>query len=144
MVLAVTMFSTAFVQNYLGAIMLMAISGASWAVTTWVPFTLIGYDLARFSDAALSEELGVDTEEDGCHDTLRNGGIMGLHNMSMAAPQMVSALVASMLFSILSYFDVGDAFGWIIRAGGVAGLVAAFMIVQLDVGEEMALCPKSS
>jgi len=62
------------------------------------------------------------------------GASFGLHNMAIAAPQIIAALVCSVLFTIFGVLEVEDSFGWVLRCAGLAGLVAAWMSWGLDSG----------
>lgn len=129
----IAVFSTLFASNYMGGVMLMSLIGASWAVTIWVPFALIGYDVTRLADYELGNTVSNMTGRIVRRTEERIGGIMGLHNMAISAPQIASALMVSFLFYMLPYLGVEDVIGWVLRAGAVASLTAAFLIVQLDV-----------
>lgn len=63
--------------------------------------------------------------------------ILGLHNVAIASPQIIATLVSSAIFK-LAQKERGvpgdDSVGWVLRFGGVAALVAAFMTMR--VGEE--------
>lgn len=53
---------------------------------------------------------------------------MGVHNIAIALPQMLSAVVNSAIFWGCRRLDVGDleAMRWVLRVGGVAALGAAW------------------
>lgn len=71
------------------------------------------------------------------------GVILGIHNVSVSAPQILATLVSSVIFKIAQR-DRGQAgdtsVGWVLRFGGVAALVAAFMTkrVEKEHGDEMS------
>lgn len=108
-----------FVDSYLARMMLLCLTGASWAVTTWVRFVLIGYDVRSLGVMGATEQ--------------RIGGIIGLHYMAISAPQIASALMMSFLFYVLPHFGVEDAIGWVLQAGAIANVIAAFTIIQLEI-----------
>ena len=60
------------------------------------------------------------------------GAIMGIHNMSIAAPQIIAALVCSILFKIFQAACVEDGLAWILRAAGLAAMGAAIMTNRLE------------
>jgi solute carrier family 45, member 1/2/4 len=130
----IAIFSTAFVSSYIAGLVLLSLVGASWAITIWVPFVLIGYDVTRLSniDEYEIENLmgnGAGRSGEGPQD--RIGGIMGLHNMAISLPQILSALIISALFYTLPLLGLTDVIGWVIRAGSVASFGAACMVVRL-------------
>ena len=63
--------------------------------------------------------------------------ILGLHNVAISAPQVFATLVSSAIFKATqkSRGSAGDdSVGWVLRFGGVAALIAAYMTYR--VGEE--------
>ena len=65
------------------------------------------------------------------------GVILGLHNVAIAAPQIIATLVSSVIFQLAQKprGEPGDdSVGWVLRFGGVAALVAAYMTSR--VGDE--------
>ena len=65
------------------------------------------------------------------------GVILGLHNVAIAAPQIIATLVSSAIFRLAQRprgVAGDDSVAWVLRFGGVAALVAAFMTSR--VGEE--------
>lgn len=113
--------STLFVRNHVSGIMLMSLVGASWAVTIWVPYALIGEDLS----------IATGTAAVNGHRRPQVGAIMGLHNLAISGPQIVSALISSLLFCVFSALGYDGGIVWVLRAGGLASLAAAFMIVGI-------------
>lgn len=63
------------------------------------------------------------------------GTILGIHNVAIASPQIAAAVLCSSLFWIFGRFGLhgGDAIGWVIRIGGLAGLGAAWVSLQIRV-----------
>jgi len=63
--------------------------------------------------------------------------ILGLHNVAIASPQIIATLASSLIFKMAQKergVPGDDSVGWVLRFGGVAALVAAFMTKR--VGEE--------
>ena len=61
--------------------------------------------------------------------------ILGLHNVSTAAPQMIATLVSSVIFKAVQKQrgSAGDdSVGWVLRFGGVAALFAAYMTSRIE------------
>ncbi|KAJ3412140.1 hypothetical protein HDV05_001178 [Chytridiales sp. JEL 0842] len=60
----------------------------------------------------------------GTRNGLDAGVILGIHNVYIVLPQFVATFVTSLIFAGLEYLGVGDAFGWCLRAGVLAEVVA--------------------
>lgn len=127
---ATCMFSTLFIDDHINGITLMSVVGASWAVTTWVPHALIGSDIAAHAALARNGNESPPSGNRNFHNP-RVGAIMGLHNLAIAGPQILSALASSALFYALSYMGLEGDTAWVLRAGALASTIAAFMIAQL-------------
>ncbi|KAE8266177.1 hypothetical protein A4X09_0g6174 [Tilletia walkeri] len=54
------------------------------------------------------------------------GTILGIHNLAIVLPQFFVALIANLIFRLSSSEDGGDGVVWVLRFGGVMGLLAAF------------------
>ena len=99
---------------------LMAINGISWAVTSWIPFALIGQLTTKPNHTQNFE----DTESDITPNSVSGGSIIGLHNFAISAPQILSAGICEMI--LLALRGTSDSFdaGWVLRAGGFPYLAA--------------------
>ncbi|KAJ2906250.1 hypothetical protein MKZ38_002329 [Zalerion maritima] len=120
--LAMCMFATMFASDYVSSMAIVAMVGVSWAVTIWVPFALIATDISKLSgsegEEALEEMLLGGHRSSGGRrrrKALGAGAVMGLHNLAIASPQIVSALVSSLLL-----FVFAGQTEWVLRAGGIA------------------------
>jgi solute carrier family 45 protein 1/2/4 len=71
---------------------LIAILGISWACTIWIPFLLISERTSKTI---------VQASWNGEQDIPGPGLVMSLHNVSIAAPQIVSALLCSVVFWVV-------------------------------------------
>lgn len=65
------------------------------------------------------------------------GIVLGLHNVAVSAPQVLSSLICSAIFKIFQKprgepYD--DSVGWVLRFGGCAALVAAYLTSRLSEG----------
>ena len=118
---AVCMFSTLFVGSSTSGTIIIGIVGISWAVTIWAPFALISEEVAARQLHRRHQAISGATEA----STDQAGAIMGLHNVSIAAPQIVAALICSLLFRFLQAVGVEDTIGWAFRLGGISALIAA-------------------
>ncbi len=137
---AVTLLSTALTRLRTSSTLLVGLLGVSWALTQWAPFALISAEIARERPGPLiatCSDYGEDSEQedvDGRTFDLQAGTIMGVHNMAIATPQIVAAIGSSALFWALGRWGVvyGEATGWVLRAGGLAGFVAAWLAAGIQ------------
>ena len=136
------MFSTFFITTTVAATILVGFVGLAWALSLWAPFALISAEISKRDAARRARNAGRPNHEE--LDNLANekgedqaGVILGLHNVAIASPQIIATLVSSLIFK-LSQRDRGvagdDSVGWVLRFGGLAALVAAYMTSR--VGEE--------
>lgn len=149
---AACMFSTFFISSNQGASVMVGILGISWAITAWVPYALIATDIARFTaekrqrqcqpvfdenggqGTSQPQETSLESGQDGSGQTGQAGIVLGIHNVFISFPQIVSGAVSSLIFKILQKprgepYDTSVA--WVMRLGGCAALVAAFLTISL-------------
>jgi len=129
---------------------LVALIGIPWAMTNWAPFALIAAEISK-RDAIRrghlrppSPEEGRDRDaellargEDPSAGADQAGVVLGIHNVAIAAPQVIATLVSSVIFRYLQKprGSVGDeSVAWVLRFGGLAAVVACWMTRR--VGEE--------
>lgn len=131
------MFSTFFINSYKAAIVMVSIVGVSWSLTLWAPFALISAEIGKRDEArrvrhrqklltgnTASFYDPEDAEED------RAGIILGLHNVAVSAPQVVSTLVCSGIFKALQKprnVPGDNSVAWALRFGGCAVLISAWL-----------------
>lgn len=135
------MFSTFFITGTTAGTVLVGVIGLSWALTLWAPFALISAEISKRDAARRARNAGrgnVDDYDGQAKESEDQAGvILGLHNVAIAAPQIIATLVSSAIFKIAQR-DRGvagdDSVGWVLRFGGVAALIAAYMTSR--VGEE--------
>lgn len=157
---AVCMLSTFFITSTQAATVVLSIVGISWAVTLWAPFALISAEVAQSAaERQLSRtqhrlhhhhhhhnhQLGEEDEGDeediesapklNDSPTDEAGIVLGLHNVAICLPQFISTLVSSLIFKALQKprgepWD--DSVGWVMRFGGAAALVAAYLTKTLE------------
>ena len=158
----VTMLSASITFSSVGAILLFSMMGFSWAASVWIPFALLGEEtssgrplteqdampLTAAQDyTSDDEESGYDEKDvrgggrQGCELSSLPGLVYGMHNVSIAFPQILVTLGMggfSLLFSkgnssASSHgssggaLDEGVNLAWVLRLGGVFGLVAMFL-----------------
>lgn len=117
------MLFTLFVDTYISGIAIMSAVGACWAVTIWVPYVLIGSDIASWNGLVQSKEQGPGGPA---------GTIIGIHNLAVSFPQILAALTSSFLFLVLSLMGITDSIGWVLRAAAIPSLAAACMIMHSE------------
>ena len=127
---AFCMLLTFIVNTTTGATVLVGVIGLCWALTLWAPFALISAEISKRDAAARKQGAGAAKEDQA-------GVILGLHNVAIAAPQIIATLVSSGIFKVTQKprgVAGDDSVGWVLRFGGLAALVAAYMTSRI--GEE--------
>ncbi|KAI1978823.1 hypothetical protein LOZ53_004522 [Ophidiomyces ophidiicola] len=164
---ALCMFSTIFISSTQAGSVAIALVGISWALTLWAPFAFISAEVAeRDAERRLrkrriqqntsrsrhgrpigegSGDPASDISIDGSHDSESGGDnvdqagvILGIHNVAVSFPQIVSTLISSIIFKALQKprgepWD--DSVGWVLRFGGCAALGAAYFTSRLGEGK---------
>lgn len=137
---AFCMFLTFFISTPTAGTVVVGLIGLPWALTLWAPFALISAEISKRDFVRRARHAGRGNMEE-CN-TLADGEsedqagiILGLHNVAIAAPQILATLVSSAIFK-LSQKPRGvagdDSVGWVLRFGGCAALVAAFMTSRVE------------
>ncbi|KAL8805476.1 MAG: hypothetical protein Q9182_001931 [Xanthomendoza sp. 2 TL-2023] len=122
---ALCMSLTFFITTPFAATILAGVVGVSWALSLWAPFALISAEISK-RDALARKTGGVNDDQAGV--------VLGLHNVAISAPQILATLVSSAIFRIAQKGrgEPGDeSVGWVMRFGGLAALVAAYMTTRL-------------
>lgn len=125
---ALCMLATFFITSTTAATVLAGFIGLPWALTLWAPFALISAEISK-RDVEARRAGPSGTNED------QAGVILGLHNVFISAPQIIATLVSSAIFKLAqkprgSPWD--DSVGWVLRFGGIAALLAAYMTWRID------------
>lgn len=129
---ALAMLSTYFVTSQATATLVVASAGLSWALTLWAPFAIIGNELAARQSFYDEVEGVVSENAPQASAEVQAGAIMGLHNVAISAPQIVAALACSGIFGLSRLAGSHYGTGWVLRAGGCAALVAAYLTRKFD------------
>ncbi|CDR47938.1 CYFA0S40e00122g1_1 [Cyberlindnera fabianii] len=152
------MIATFFIRSSTAAIILFGFLGITWGNALWAPFVLISEEISRIKEIKArihKERAALTMRGDGTHRIKTGdifkfenyeheaGIILGIHNFFVAAPQVVSSLLSSVLFRFLSKggdsengeFD--DSLGWVFRFGGVAAIGALILSIKLKTNEEL-------
>ncbi|KAF2771122.1 MFS general substrate transporter [Teratosphaeria nubilosa] len=105
-------------------IVLIAAAGLPWAVTQWVPFAIVGYETSRLglTESRADEDEGVDSQA---------GVILGVHNMAISLPQVLSGLVSSGTYKIAEVAGSQVPTAWVLASSGVVAFVASFLARRL-------------
>ena len=148
----------------LAATIMAAVVGVSWSVTLWAPFALISAEIALRDErnrrrlrriyASRSQETSpteaVDDGEAYKPPTINDAGeeeestdqagiVLGLHNAAISAPQIFATLISSAVFKAFQKprgVPGDESVGMVLRLGGVAALVAAWLTSQLGDGSD--------
>ncbi|KAF3015042.1 hypothetical protein E8E14_010289 [Neopestalotiopsis sp. 37M] len=153
---AACMFAVFFATSLACVCTLVGLCGISWAVTIWAPWAIISihvsYDIDD-SEASLSlmQDYGEPEKEssegsvksnlvprqrekiDDCER--RPGVVFGLHNASIAGPQILAAAGCSFIFWVVE--GTGhDGVAWAMGFGGMAALGAAILAAGIEENHE--------
>jgi solute carrier family 45, member 1/2/4 len=133
------MFSTLIVPNPTIATIVVGIVGIPWSLTIWAPFAIISAEISKrdalrraqalnLTSSAPVDPLSLDDNGD------QAGVILGIHNVSIAAPQVIATLGSSLIFKFLQKprGTPGDiSMPASLAAGGLFALIAAYMASRL-------------
>ncbi|RDL39309.1 MFS general substrate transporter [Venustampulla echinocandica] len=129
-IFALCMFSTLIVRSIEAATTLIGIVGISWALTLWAPFAIISAEVSK-RDALRRSRKTLHTDESPEDQA---GVILGIHNMAIAAPQILATIGSSIIFKFLQKprGTPGDrSIAVVLAAGGLSTLVAAFLTSRI-------------
>jgi len=138
------MAGTFFVRNSTHAIILIGLIGIPWAMTNWAPFALISAEMSKRDAIRRGKRAPPPTregqllakDEDEAED--QAGVILGIHNVAIAAPQVVATLVSSVIFRFLQKergTPGDDSVAWVLRFGGACALGAAWATSLVNEGD---------
>lgn len=96
----------------------LALAGISWALTQWIPYVILG------------EEIANQTHLQGCETNkalmVEAGTIMSLHNAAISLPQILSAVACSGVFEMASGFGKANATAWAMRIAELGTILATY------------------
>ncbi|KAJ3478840.1 hypothetical protein NLG97_g8470 [Lecanicillium saksenae] len=147
------MLCTLVVRSVEAATALIGIAGVTWAMTLWAPYAIISAEISRRDvllraqkqQAREAAELAplqrlpsgdmttVATDDDEEQDEA--GVVMGIHNMAIAAPQILANVGSSLIFKIWQKprGTPGDkSIAFVLAIGGLFVLASAFYVKDLD------------
>lgn len=149
-----SMLCTVFVRSVTAATVLIGLVGITWALTLWAPWAIISAEISkrdamrrnaqqrnrspnRFapldgysSDENRDQDLG-QTDEESADQA---GVILGIHNMAIAAPQIIATVVSSIIFRFFQKprGTPGDhSIAIVLALGGLTVLVSALLIHRI-------------
>lgn len=156
------MLCTVIVRSVGAATVLIGLAGITWAMTLWAPWAIISAEISRRNALTRTlrerqkarhaqgpgrrgnqDEREADYEldtEGSDEDTGGQGGqdqagvILGIHNMAIAAPQIIATCGSSVIFRIWQKprGTPGDhSIAMVMAIGGVFVLVASFFVAQI-------------
>ncbi|KAK4610084.1 General alpha-glucoside permease [Fulvia fulva] len=115
-------------------IILVAFAGIPWAVTQWVPFAIVGYETSRLGLVPSAErEDGEDGQRgrDDEEEDSRSGATLGVHNLAISLPQVLSGLVSSGTYKIAEVAKSEVPTAWVLASSGVAAFVASWLAAKM-------------
>lgn len=130
LIFATCMFSTLIVRSIGAATALIGIVGISWALTLWAPFAIISAEVSKRD--ALHRSMERNGQEVPQED--QAGLILGIHNMAVAAPQIIATIGSSIIFKFLQKprGTPGDkSISVVLAAGGIFTLIAAYLTSRI-------------
>ncbi|KAM3450333.1 hypothetical protein MY3296_006221 [Beauveria thailandica] len=127
-------------QSWLGSATLIIYAGIPWAVTQWFPYAVLGEELALEgidrNPAASSDNGSCYEEEVGKEDKRRNpdrldvGTIMGLHNVVISTPQIIAAVLSSVILrGVEAAHGTSNGIEWVFRASALPALAAVYLSI---------------
>lgn len=155
-----SMLCTVFVRSVTAATFLIGLVGITWALTLWAPWAIISAEISRRDEirraqytqrnlspsgragvASLDGYSSDENRERALNDIDRDqeeadqaGVILGIHNMAIAAPQIIATVSSSIIFR---FFQKprgvpGDhSIAVVLALGGITVLISAFFIYRI-------------
>lgn len=150
-VFSISMLMTFFTSSVSGATWIIGICGFCWAVTIWVPFSIIGKTISGSNNTRAEygpvddipmEEMADPYQPSSAtnQQQVSAGTILGIHNVFIVLPQFVTALASSTIFAIFEASSDTTAEGgqharqisWVLRLGGIASIIAVYYAWKLQ------------
>lgn len=154
-IFAGAMFSTVFVTTVEAATALIALAGITWAMTLWAPWAIISAEISKRDAMIRARKLrspgrGVNSEgtspdnraslsaenqgSGDDEDVDQAGVILGIHNMAIAAPQIIATVGSSIIFRLWQKprGTPGDhSIAIVLALGGGCVLIASYFVAQI-------------
>jgi len=150
-----SMLCTVFVRTVTAATILIGLVGITWALTLWAPWAIISAEISRREEDRRIERAqrnlspsrppvaSIDGYSSDENRTLaaedeeaadQAGVILGIHNMAIAAPQIIATVVSSIIFRIFQKprGTPGDhSIAIVLALGGITVLISAWFIHRI-------------
>ncbi|EED19146.1 sucrose transport protein, putative [Talaromyces stipitatus ATCC 10500] len=136
-VFTIAMLGTFFVRSALGTVLLFSLVGFTWAISSRIPYSLLGDELSR----SYSRDNDDDGDEEEDSFTTRQGLIHGIHNIAICLPQIIIMLVMGLFWVITekktaSHDETVEhqkflGIVWFLRLGGLFSLGAMYYTTKL-------------
>ncbi|EEY20748.1 general alpha-glucoside permease [Verticillium alfalfae VaMs.102] len=164
------MFCTVIVRTVEAATALIGLVGITWAMTLWAPWAIISAEISRrdamvratkqrrpsnerSAHGSSSESVSSDVHVRRDRHSIQNiqsddeemdqaGVILGIHNMAIAAPQIIATIGSSIIFRIWQKprGTPGDhSISVVLALGGIAVLVSSFFVASIHENTSMPL-----
>jgi len=152
-----SMLCTVFVRTVTVATILIGLVGITWALTLWAPWAIISAEISRRDEMrrvqqqqrnlspnrALTSLDGYSSDENHLERDLAEdeeaadqaGVILGIHNMAIAAPQIIATVASSIIFRIFQKprGTPGDhSIAIVLALGGITVFISAFFIYRIQ------------
>lgn len=156
---AFAMFCTVLVRSVEAATALIGLAGITWAMTLWAPWAIISAEISRRDALARARKLqaAMMANSDAASDPAQSGSsregaapvrrepaeeeetdqagvILGIHNMAIAAPQIMANIGSSIIFKIWQKprGTPGDhSFAIVLALGGICVLASSFFVLRI-------------
>lgn len=115
------MMGTFFFTSATETVLLFSIVGFSWAVTSRLPYVLLGNELSIPPAYWDEEELSAS-----------QGLIYGLHNLAICLPQILMIALMGLVWLLGKSTDGSLNVVWFLRLGGVCSFVGAYFATKLE------------
>lgn len=146
------MFCTVLVRTVEAATALIGLVGITWAMTLWAPWAIISAEISRrdamirtqklrtFDASTSAQGLGSPSDDNGLNGNTEEeevdqaGVILGIHNMAIAAPQIIATVGSSIIFKFWQKprGTPGDhSIAIVLALGGACVLIASFFVSQI-------------
>jgi solute carrier family 45 protein 1/2/4 len=153
-----SMLLTVFVRTVEVATVLIGLVGITWALTLWAPWAIISAEISRRDsmlrakqrqklpsnrdprasppslDGYSDQDQDVDSPDNEAEETDQAGVILGIHNMAIAAPQIIATVASSAIFRVFQKprGTPGDhSIAIVMALGGFAVLISAWFIHRI-------------
>ena len=127
---ALLTWATFYVHTTTAATIIVGLLGIPWAMTNWAPFALIAAQINTHHSNKRPHVQNINGDHGQEEECPQAGVVLGIHNVAIAAPQVIATLVSSAIFHAMQKErgSVGDeSVAWVLRFGGLAALIAAWL-----------------